>query len=464
MNPPKLSYGLNLPNSKKPPTLNKPNLAAGQKRKKTIFDEDDDSDSGAQGRDGGIEEITTLGGLGEDSAPSAAREEEEEESETSKKPSRPGLPAKPPNGKLGMKPIKKNSIFADDSDDDKEEEDNDAGKKKKKYGLQFSGSSKDYVNLAAMHTAKKQAEEAKNLDPSIYAYDDVYDSMKATQEQKKKEAAAQEQGRSRYMEALQRSAEIRKRDHLRAHDRKLQREREAEGDAYADKEKFVTAAYRAQQEELRRLEEEEARREKEEEERRRKSGGTGLVSFYRDMLARSDAQHGEAIQAAEEAAAKVAAGEKPTVEHHDEEAEKEKTPAQIAAELNTKGKNIAINDEGEVVDKRQLLSAGLNVAPKKKTTPSQAAPTTREPGSRPPGASAATSAAARFAQRARQTEMLAKQLEERARQEQEAEEARQRELAEKLKSRKTEAEVSSARERYLARKRERELQAKNQQQ
>ncbi|KAL1991255.1 hypothetical protein VTN49DRAFT_5759 [Thermomyces lanuginosus] len=457
MNPPKLSYGLNLPNSKKPPTLNKPNLAAGQKRKKGVFDDDDDEDSAVQGQDGGVEEITTLGGLGEDSASSATREEE---SEPNKKPSKPGLPTKPPNGKLGMKPIKKNSIFADD-DDDKEEENDETGKKK--YGLQFSGSSKDYVNLAAMHTAKKQAEEAKNLDPSIYAYDDVYDSMKATQEQKKKEAAAaQEQGRSRYMEALQRSAEIRKRDHLRAHDRKLQREREAEGDAYADKEKFVTAAYRAQQEELRRLEEEEARREKEEEERRRKSGGTGLVSFYRDMLARSDAQHGEAIQAAEEAAAKVAAGEKPTAQP--EEEEKEKTPAQIAAELNAKGKNIAINDEGEVVDKRQLLSAGLNVAPKKKTPPSHAAPATREPGSRPAAASGATSAAARFAQRARQTEMLAKQLEERARQEQEAEEARQRELAEKLKSRKTAEEVSSARERYLARKRERELQAKSQQQ
>ena len=59
------------------------------------------------------------------------------------------------------------------------------------------------------------------------------------------------------MENLLAAAEVRKRDQLRAKEKMLLREREAEGDDYADKEKFVTAAYRAQQEDMRRLEEEE---------------------------------------------------------------------------------------------------------------------------------------------------------------------------------------------------------------
>ena len=47
----------------------------------------------------------------------------------------------------------------------------------------------------------------------------------------------------------------------------LQREREAEGDMYKDKEAFVTQAYRDQMEEVRRAEEEERSRE-------------GIISHY----------------------------------------------------------------------------------------------------------------------------------------------------------------------------------------
>jgi hypothetical protein len=56
--------------------------------------------------------------------------------------------------------------------------------------------------------------------------------------------------------------------------------------------------------------------------------------------------------------------------------------------------------------------------------------------------------------------MVAQQLEEKAREEAEAEAARQREIAERTRTRKTETDVMSAKERYLARKREREEAAK----
>ncbi len=44
------------------------------------------------------------------------------------------------------------------------------------------------------------------------------------------------------MEALMKSAEIRKKDLLRAEEKMIQREREAEGDEFKDKDKFITSA------------------------------------------------------------------------------------------------------------------------------------------------------------------------------------------------------------------------------
>ncbi|KAL1861007.1 hypothetical protein Plec18170_001522 [Paecilomyces lecythidis] len=453
MPPPKLSYGLNLPNKNKGPSLGKPNLAAGQKRKKTIFDDDSEDEgnvpaAGSQDISGEIE-ITTLGGVGDEPAPSRSETK-------NKKPLSSGPPPKrkPESGKPTLKPIK-NSLFADDD----EEDENAAGDNNNndKSKLRATGTAKDYTNLAALHSTRKHAETAQDLDPSIYSYDAIYDSIHKKPE--KTTSDAQSSG-PKYMTSLMRSAEVRKRDQLRARDRMLAKEREAEGDEFDDKEKFVTAAYKAQQEEVRRLEEEEARREKEEEERRKREGGSGMVSFYRDVLARGEERHSEAVKAAEEAAQRVKAGE---IKEEDIAADstQEKSEAQLAAELNAKGAHIVVNDEGQIVDKRQLLTAGLNVAPKPKPPPSTTAQAATDAArARPSQRPVSEAYTARNAQRARQTEMVAAQLEERARKEAEAEEARQREIAERVRSRKTEKDVSSAKERYLARKREREEAAK----
>jgi len=63
------------------------------------------------------------------------------------------------------------------------------------------------------------------------------------------------------MDKLLASAELRKRDFLIAQERKYQKEREEEGEEFEGKEKFVTNAYKRQQEELRKAEEEEIQRE-----------------------------------------------------------------------------------------------------------------------------------------------------------------------------------------------------------
>ncbi|EFQ99137.1 hypothetical protein MGYG_02149 [Nannizzia gypsea CBS 118893] len=403
MAPPKLGYGLNLSkaNTKKPSG----SALAGQKRK-SLWADPDSEDEGQKGGESGGVEITTLGGLSSFPESKPSRSTDEVPSKKKTAPSKPGA----------------------------------------------APSKREYTNLAALHTSKKHANEAEALDPSIYDYDGVYDSLHARTKSKASNSNADSASQGpKYMTALLRSADTRKRDQLRARDKLLAREREAEGDEFAGKEKFVTAAYKAQQEEVKRIEAEEAEKEKEEAENRKK--GIGMVGFYRDVLKRDEQRHEEAVKSAEEAAKNKATEE-------NDEGEQEKTATQIAQELNAKGANIAVNDEGEVVDKRQLLTAGLNVVSKPKPVAAAARVPGSNAGARPSGTGFDRGGirAAREMQRARQTEMLTEQLEEKLRKEKEEEEARLRELAEKNKSQKSKEDVMSAKERYLARKREREKQ------
>lgn len=66
----------------------------------------------------------------------------------------------------------------------------------------------------------------------------------------------------KYIGSLLTSAATRKLDYLRAEEKMIQREREQEGDEFADKEQFVTQAYKDQMAEVRRAEEEEKQRER----------------------------------------------------------------------------------------------------------------------------------------------------------------------------------------------------------
>jgi len=315
------------------------------------------------------------------------------------------------------------------------------GKPTSKISSKVRGVS-SHGDLSSLHSARKHTQQATELDPTIYDYDAAYDAIHAKTEAKKAaERLDAHQRKPKYIGNLLESAEVRKRDQLRAKDKLLQREREAEGEEFADKERFVTSAYKAQQEEVRRLEEEEKRKEEEEAKKKR---AAGMQGFYRSIMDQDERKHQEAMAAAAEAGNQ-------TPRKDEDDVEKEKTEAEIAREANAKGGNIIINDEGQVADKRQLLSAGLNVAPK------------------PKGAAAASTVAFKTgtqqqahtgrnvnhkAMRDRQTRMMEAQLEQVAKRaaDDEAEEKRKQEHT--AKSQKTEGDISSAKERYLQRKRE----------
>lgn len=294
---------------------------------------------------------------------------------------------------------------------------------------------------ASAQEAERRAQEAVEADATIYDYDTAYDALHAKSAAK---AAAQRedslQRKPKYMDSLFESAEQRKKDQLRARDKLLQREREAEGDEFADKEKFVTGAYKAQQEESRKAEEEERKRQEAEEEKKKKFGMQG---FHKQMLMEQEQRHQEAIEAAAQA---LKEGIKPVVQE-----ESEKTDAEVIEELRKQGRNVILNDEGQVADKRQLLSAGLNIIakPKPASTVTPASVRTTATQSNYQG-----HISGRNAQRERQTQMIAEQIELANKRKADEEAEEQAKLQHASKSQKTAAEISSAKERYLQRKKE----------
>lgn len=106
--------------------------------------------------------------------------------------------------------------------------------------------------------ARQVALKALAEDPTVYQYDEVYDEMQQKREESK---PPKEERKPKYIGNLLKTAELRKVELERRVERKVQKERETEGDKFNDKESFVTPAYRAKLAELKILEEEERLRE-----------------------------------------------------------------------------------------------------------------------------------------------------------------------------------------------------------
>ncbi|XP_034945098.1 nuclear speckle splicing regulatory protein 1 [Chelonus insularis] len=143
---------------------------------------------------------------------------------------------------------KAGNIFGDDDDSEKED-----GVNWVKKALKAEGDK----NRVKKQT-KLNMQKALNQDPTIYQYDEIYDEIERKKDEvkvvEKKEAK-----KPKYIQNLLKAAERRKREQEHRIERMVQKEREAEGEQYADKESFVTSAYRAKLEEFKKLEEEEAR-------------------------------------------------------------------------------------------------------------------------------------------------------------------------------------------------------------
>lgn len=103
--------------------------------------------------------------------------------------------------------------------------------------------------------------EAIAEDPSIFQYDEVFDDLQKKKSEAKIAKKSQEAKKPKYINKLLDMAEKRKKDYERRIERQVQKEREAEGEEFKDKESFVTSSYRQKLEEIKAAEEVEKREE-----------------------------------------------------------------------------------------------------------------------------------------------------------------------------------------------------------
>ncbi|XP_008799689.2 nuclear speckle splicing regulatory protein 1-like [Phoenix dactylifera] len=152
------------------------------------------------------------------------------------------------------------SAFGDDDEDDVEREISRQASKNK-----------------ALQKIEEQHKKALEEDPSVFDYDGVYDEMKEKIARPKIQDRAER--KSKYIETLMRKAKEREVEHEITYERKLLKERSKDDHLHADKEKFVTSAYRKKlAEQAKWLEEEKLRQIREEKEDVTKK--SDLSDFY----------------------------------------------------------------------------------------------------------------------------------------------------------------------------------------
>nr|XP_018685615.1 PREDICTED: nuclear speckle splicing regulatory protein 1-like [Musa acuminata subsp. malaccensis]XP_018685616.1 PREDICTED: nuclear speckle splicing regulatory protein 1-like [Musa acuminata subsp. malaccensis] len=94
----------------------------------------------------------------------------------------------------------------------------------------------------SLQKIEEQHKKAMEEDPSVFDYDGVYDEMKGKIARPKVQDRTER--KSKYIETLMEKAKQREREHEIVYERKLLKERSKDDHLFADKEKFVTSAYK----------------------------------------------------------------------------------------------------------------------------------------------------------------------------------------------------------------------------
>ncbi|KDQ60785.1 hypothetical protein JAAARDRAFT_76976 [Jaapia argillacea MUCL 33604] len=310
-------------------------------------------------------------------------------------------------------------------------------------------------NVGTSKATRKRLEAEQQVDSSVFEYDEIWDKMQEAKARQKaaKDVEAKER-KPKYIEGLLTSAATRRLDHIRAEEKMIQREREAEGDEFKDKEEFVTQAYKDQMAEVRRAEEEEKKREALE--KKKNPGGTGMTHFYRQLLEESEKKHEETIAATTaQSQTKTIGPQMPNLTISKPANYTSKSDLELAQVAREQGKEVELNDDNQIVDKRDLLSAGLNLAmPNTRHIGARGSTSRSDETSEVQAHRAVGTAASRKEIDERRRREVLTQLEDERRRVAEDKQRQEREALERIVAkRNTEDDVMSARERYLQRKR-----------
>jgi len=147
---------------------------------------------------------------------------------------------------------KQTTVFGDDDDDDPAT--------KNKVDTDIHRSAKPSAStLRSIKQAEREHERALAEDPNAFDYDTVYDQMQAQKHAKNaKDKAADKQKEPKYAQALMKAKNRREIEEASRDARMQEKERIKEGEQFAEKESFVTGAYRKQMEDIEQLRKEEA--------------------------------------------------------------------------------------------------------------------------------------------------------------------------------------------------------------
>lgn len=142
--------------------------------------------------------------------------------------------------------VQKHSVFGDSDSDKSDGGGTDWTKRALKAG----------EKTTVKRQTKIEMQRAIEEDSSVYQYDEIYDQM---QKGKQEKSSRDKERKPKYIEKLMAAAEKRKIENERRIERQVQKEREAEGDEFRDKETFVTSAYKKKLEEFAKLDAEQKR-------------------------------------------------------------------------------------------------------------------------------------------------------------------------------------------------------------
>jgi coiled-coil domain-containing protein 55 len=355
------------------------------------------------------------------------------------------LGGKPGAPKMKNKPIKPVVFGGDDGDDEEE-------MKNLRKGVNVTGVNKSIAALQQQSSsiAKTLEENALKEDPTVFQYDELYDEMMEGKEdhaQSRKQDFDPSFGRarkeSRYITQLKKSADIRKIDDERVFQMKLKKEADAEAHLYGDKEKFVTTAYKERLSEMGRWKEEDARLAALEQ-ATTIEGKTSMTGFYSNLLTKNLAMGSGDVD--KHATSAYTIGSKRN-EHIRALEEKQHEESEQKNRSGEKGrKRNGEEDEEEEVDYDKLLERTEASELKRKKVDSDEGVTEGALSSEPP--SEPSSSSSRIKVETPHEIKMRKEKEEQER----LEELKRKEL-ERVSS------ALSARERYLARKKEKEAKA-----
>ncbi|XP_075052982.1 nuclear speckle splicing regulatory protein 1 [Mixophyes fleayi] len=125
--------------------------------------------------------------------------------------------------------LPKHSAFADDSDDE----------------LSVGESlQKESLKKRLMKQTKLEVQKALEEDTSVYEYDSVYDDIQKKKEENAAKTLSEKDRKPKYIQNILKAVEVRKKEQEKRNEKKIQKEREMEGDEFQDKEAFVTSAYK----------------------------------------------------------------------------------------------------------------------------------------------------------------------------------------------------------------------------